>query len=230
MYSTGPKERQLAFSDKGVTTYYSCNCVKKDLQLIQQFMTEKSLEPYNTRVFKRQDKDGRAVYDLRLASAVGTCDPCDAEDTVAAIAGEHVFQDVIINVTRGDYAPLMAAVVENLMKARDFAANEIQEQMLDAYVRSFKTGSLTEHKKGSSFWIRDKGPIVESYIGFIESYRDPFGVRGEWEGTELCCVFGFVSVVAVCVYPPGPSPASSDPHLYASTREWEGNVGHNWVV
>ena len=51
------------------------------------------------------------------------------------------------------------------------AANEHQVAALQSYVACFRDGTLASHVQGSRHWVQDKGPTVESYIGFIESYQ-----------------------------------------------------------
>uniref|UniRef100_A0A8C8GKE2 Dipeptidyl peptidase 3 n=1 Tax=Oncorhynchus tshawytscha TaxID=74940 RepID=A0A8C8GKE2_ONCTS len=174
LYSLEDKQKQLGLGDKGITTYFSGNCCLEDAELAQKFLDSKNLSAYNTRLFKKKS-EGKSCYEVRLASAV-------QEGETNPNSGEYNFEDRVFTVSRGDYDHLMKKVSENLEKAKDHAANENQKRMLEEYSRSFTFGSVEAHKEGSRFWIKDKGPIVESYIGFIESYRDPFGSRGEFEG------------------------------------------------
>ncbi|XP_062867238.1 dipeptidyl peptidase 3 [Trichomycterus rosablanca] len=179
LYSLEDKQKQLGLGDGGITTYFSGNCYLGDAELAQKFLDSKNLSAYNTRLFKKES-DGKRCYEVRLASAVKK--DCAVEGEAECCCGTYDFEDAVFSVQRGDYAFLMEKVSQNLEKAKDHASNENQSRMLEEYTKSFTYGSVDAHKEGSRFWIKDKGPIVESYIGFIESYRDPFGSRGEFEG------------------------------------------------
>merc|ERR1712012_145325 len=158
---------------KGVTTYFTPNCNQDDADLVGRFFKHSNMEGYINRVIKveKGGEDNRNLYEIRHAAA---------ENSV--MMERKVFEDADFIVTAGDYNALMKKVNDNLVKAMNFTANDTEKSMLECYIKSFKEGSLDAHKDGSRHWIKNKGPTVETYIGFIETYRDPVGMRGEFEG------------------------------------------------
>ncbi|KAK3383378.1 putative dipeptidylpeptidase III [Lasiosphaeria ovina] len=181
--SDKPGLLHLGFPDDGhLTTYYpdSPDITKDEIEAVSKWMQAKGLLPENTRLRKTQG----GVYELLIASGK-TNIPSEGGD----IGGETEYQvsegpldGKTIKLVYGDHAPEMAAIAGFIKKAADNAENETQEKMHLAYAKSFDDGSLLAFKDSQRFWIRDQGPMVECNIGFIETYRDPAGVRGEWEG------------------------------------------------
>lgn len=130
------------------------------------YCDENGIENYNNRLFKLDNGD----LELRMASSN------QGEKQVIEYHGQR------IHLTNGDYSPILRKVIFYLHKAMEYVSNDTQKEYLEHYIRSFEDGDLKEHIEGSGLWTKDKKPIVENYIGFIENYRDPYGVRGEWEG------------------------------------------------
>ncbi|CAH0407644.1 unnamed protein product [Chilo suppressalis] len=175
IYSIAPRLTSLGLADKGVTTYFSSNCTEADSNLVNDWMKTKRIEAYICRTFKTVAEDGLPLYTIHLASVE------NAPKTSLTMDVEK-YKNAYFQVTRGDYSPLLQLVNENLEKAQQYASNDVEKNMIKHYIISFKEGDLNEHKEGSRYWIKDKGPIIETYQGFIETYRDPSGQRGEFEG------------------------------------------------
>lgn len=129
----------------------------------------------NTRLTKTE-KDGKKVFTLLKASASTSPQSPDEKVEYDLPDGSKFL------IKYGDYSKEMEQIANHLEKAIEYAANETQVNMLKEYVKSFRSGSLEAHKKSQEYWVKDLNPKVESNIGFIETYRDPAGVRGEWEG------------------------------------------------
>jgi len=169
MYSLTDREKQLGLGEKGVTKYFTPNCDMTDSELINRFMKAKNLEGYINRVIKTKEGE-KVVYEIRHAAV-------EEKELF-----REEFEGCLFKVTTGDYNELLDKVSENMAMAEKHVANSDERDMLIQYGKSFREGSLDRHKDGSRFWIKNKGPIVETYIGFIETYRDPAGMRGEFEG------------------------------------------------
>lgn len=170
IYTIEPVAHNLiGFPDDGhLSGYYTQNVTKGDIELVQQFLEKEKINPLNTRLFK----DEKNNFQLVIAAAEEEF----ASKTFDLENGSK------IQVSWTDFQQPMKKIAQAIKDAIPFVANENQKSMLENYYTSFKNGSIEAHMESQRFWLKDLSPQVETNIGFIETYRDPSGVRAEWEG------------------------------------------------
>ena len=171
LYSLEADELIIGLESDGTSAYYSEDVTKAEIDLVKEAMTERKIDPDDTRLFKAKD----GTLEIRTASAK------------AKAPKTFVHKGRKMVVTYGDHAEILKDVVVDFRKAIPFAANDTQKRMLEKYVDFFEGGDIADHKESQRLWVKDLAPAVETNIGFVESYADPAGLRAEWEG--------FVSVV-----------------------------------
>jgi dipeptidyl-peptidase III len=82
----------------------------------------------------------------------------------------------------GEFSDYLGEMVYYLKKAVDYTANDNQKVMVEKYIESYVTGSIEAHKDSQRKWIVDKMPIVETNMGWVETYIDPTNQRAYFEG------------------------------------------------
>ena len=94
---------------------------------------------------------------------------------------ELVYRAGTDSIPAGLYAEQLNQVIDNLEKALPYA-KEGQREALKHLIRYFKTGDPKDFEKYNISWVKDN-PTVETINGFIETYNDARGAKGEYEGT-----------------------------------------------
>lgn len=137
-------------------------------------MSKNNILPENTR-FARVESDGGSITIQVHQASTSTIDrPFEIG---------KLSSGCMVQVVRGDYARELKLICDELRNALSTIEPHTDCGLaLSKYIESFETGDLQHYKQGLRSWVRDTGPHVENVFGFVEPYRDPFGIRAEFEG------------------------------------------------
>jgi dipeptidyl-peptidase-3 len=82
----------------------------------------------------------------------------------------------------GLYSKAIIDIVYWLQQASQVAENPAQRAYIDRLIDFYTTGSLKTFDEYSIMWAEETKSDVDFINGFIESYGDPLGMTGSWEG------------------------------------------------
>jgi dipeptidyl-peptidase-3 len=170
MYSENDGDRVLGLPDAATTAYFT-GMTNRECEMVDEAL-KGILDPENTTV--RKVADAASLCGHRYVVDVAAIEPREVELGTAP-DGAPIF------AVYGRFAAELRNVREWVQRAIPYAANQDQTRMLEALVRHLTSGDVANHQEYSKHWILDAGPVIETHLGFIETYRDPLGARAEFE-------------------------------------------------
>ncbi|TGJ79176.1 hypothetical protein E0Z10_g9592 [Xylaria hypoxylon] len=158
-------------SETTQSSYYpEGNITEQEVSLVSRTLEKNSIFPENTRIRKT---DGGADFEVLIASVESS----ELSQTFPLLGTKGS-----VRLVRGDHSEELKNICAELSEAAKHAENDLQRDFLRAYIESFQTGSLDTYRESLRIWVRDRAPKVENIFGFVEPYRDPHGIRSEFEG------------------------------------------------
>jgi dipeptidyl-peptidase III len=172
MLSASPSTLGFPSTDSQ-SAYYpgSLQLSNDEIAAVSHQLERQHLYPENTRVQKDLE-NGKIVYSVLQAST-------QSDISLPQLPAEN--SSLFIRIVRGDHSAELLRICENLSTAMEFTANKKQTDVISQYIQSFETGNLEHYRESQKTWVADKAPKVENIFGFVEPYRDPFGIRSEFE-------------------------------------------------
>ena len=160
-------------SDVAQSAYYPSNqrISYNEIGKVSRVLAEKGIHPENTRLEKRS-RSNKEVFSVLQASV-------EKDERVQTLLSADDWE---VSLQRGDHSAELKKICECLDEAQKYATNSLQQQTISKYIESFNTGSMQTYRESQRIWVQDRNPAVETILGFVEPYRDPYGVRAEFEG------------------------------------------------
>ncbi len=82
----------------------------------------------------------------------------------------------------GLYGECLEAISTHLQASLAYTQTERQREAILALLQYYKTGDLEAYNEFCILWVGDPDSQIDFINGFTETYTDPLGMTGSWEG------------------------------------------------